>query len=88
MSKFRLEIDIKGFNTLRNDPELQAWCDNTAEDIASTANAAIGEPDAFEAISSPHTSRARAVVVTATAAGKKAEAEDRILSMAFGSGGG
>jgi hypothetical protein len=83
MAKFRLEIDVAGFNATRNDPAIQAKLDAMGEAIAAQANAATGGSADFIAVPSPNATRARTVVVTATSAGKRAEAKDRVLSTAF-----
>lgn len=84
MTSFRLEIHNEGFAEARKSPEATAALSAMAHSIAAAAG---GEPD-FEVIESPGRDRARFVVVTATAEGKRAEAEDRSLTRAFDAGRG
>ncbi len=79
MSKFKLEIDIGGFNEIRRSAELQADLHRRAEAVV----AATGSPGDFEVIDDPSTSRARVVVRTSTEEGRKLEAEQRALTKAF-----
>lgn len=79
MSKFRLEINIDGFNELRRSQAIQ---DDLHARAVRVAEAAGGAPD-FEVIDDPSKSRARVVVRTATEAGRRAEATDRALTGAL-----
>lgn len=81
-SKFRLQIHPEGFNQVRRDPRIQDDLDRRAEAIA----AAAGGGDDFVAHSSPTSTRARSVVVTATIDGMLAEARDRALTNALDAG--
>lgn len=81
---FRLEIHNEGFAEVRKSPAIQAQLHAMGERIASAA----GGGGDFEVIDSPGRDRARVVVVTATAEGKRAEAEDRALTRALDAGRG
>lgn len=84
MGKFTLEVDIDGFNSIRNDPGVAAELLKLGERIAAAAG---GAPD-YVVVNSPTKSRARVVVITATAAAKRAEATNRTLTRAFGTARG
>jgi len=84
MTKFKLEINVPGFNEARNDPAILSDLMSRGRRIASAAG---GEPD-FEVIESSTASRARVVVVTATPKAMRAEATDRALTRAFEAGRG
>ncbi|MGY4859509.1 hypothetical protein [Cryobacterium sp. AP23] len=82
MSKFRLEINIPGFNEVRRSPDVQG-------DLMKRANAisaAAGGAEDFLVINATGQTRARVVVVTATMDAMKAEAEDQALTRAFDAG--
>lgn len=81
-SKFRLQIHPEGFNEARKDPRVQGDLDRRAEAIA----AAAGGGEDFVAHSSPTSTRARSVVITATVDGMLAEATDRALTRALDAG--
>lgn len=79
-SKFKLKINVKGFNEARNTPAVRAALDEMGWSIVD----ATGMPEDFTAFDSHRASRARVVVATATQEGRKAEATDRTLTRAFG----
>lgn len=81
---FKLELNIPGFNELRNSP---AVLDELTKRGKSIAQAAGGEPD-FAVISQNTKSRARVVVITATPKAMRAEATDRSLTRALDAGRG
>ncbi|WP_133163817.1 hypothetical protein [Cryobacterium zongtaii] len=83
-TKFRLEINVPGFNEARTDPAVQEDLHRRGEAIA---NAAGGEPD-FEVTDAPNSTRARVFVRTASFAGMRAEATDQALTRAFDAGRG
>nr|WP_274635534.1 hypothetical protein [Microbacterium bovistercoris] len=84
MSKFRLEMNVEGFNEIRRSQAIQ---DNLHARGVRIAEAAGGAPD-FEVIDDPSRSRARVIVKTATAAGREAEATERALTRGFDAGRG
>lgn len=86
MSTFKLEINVDGFNEVRNSPEIRAELLAAGRRIADAA--AAGNDGEFEVIEAPSKSRARVVVVTADEAAKRAEATDRALTRAFDAGRG
>jgi hypothetical protein len=79
MSKFRLEINVEGFNEVRRQQEVRDYLRSYADRIAANAG---GAPDY---IVEDHTGRTRAryVVITATAKAMRDEATHRTLSKAF-----
>jgi dsRNA-specific ribonuclease len=79
MSKFRLEINIQGFNEVRRQQEVRDYLRSYAERIAANAG---GEPD-YIVVDATGPTRARYVVVTATAKAMRDEAVHRTLSKAF-----
>lgn len=80
MATFRLEINVEGFNEARRQPEVRDYLHQQANRIASNAG---GEPD-YLVIDATGRTRARYVVLTATAKAKRDEATNRTLSRAFG----
>lgn len=82
MAGVRISINKAGARALLKSPAVQADLRARAERIA---NAAGGEPD-FEVDVRTGSSRARASVRTATAAGRRAEATTRALSRAVDAG--
>jgi hypothetical protein len=84
MSKFRLKVHNDGFNEVRTAP---AIVDDLLARGHRIASAAGGEPD-FVVHESSNATRARVVVVTATAKGMEAEAHDRKLTRALDAGRG
>ena len=82
--KFRLEINVPGFNEVRRSAGVQ-------EDLmrrAQAISAAAGPAEDFLVIDAPSKTRARVVVVTATLDGMKAEATDQRLTRALDAGRG
>lgn len=75
----RIEMNSAGAKELLQGPESLALVTEKAHVIADAAG---GEPD-FEVQSRVGSARARASVVTATSAGRRAEAEERRLSQAI-----
>lgn len=75
----RVKINSKGAVAVLKSPEVQAML---LERARRSAAAAGGEPD-FEASVTVGKNRARASVITATHAGRLAEAKDRKLTKAL-----
>lgn len=84
MGKARIKFHYDQFGLMRSDSAIQAELDARAEAIAQAAG---GGAD-FSALSSPGKDRARAIVSTSSEKGRKAEADDRALSMALEAGRG
>lgn len=82
ISKVKFHYD--GFDALRKDPAVEAELMRRGKAIADAAG---GEPD-FIVISDPTPSRARVVVVTATAKAMAEEASNRTLTNALSAGRG
>lgn len=80
--KFRIEINSAGIQALLKSDEVQALLQAKAERIAAAAG------EGFEASSRLGATRARASVITATRAARKAEAVDRALTKAIDAGRG
>lgn len=80
MSTFRLEINVAGFNEVRRQPEVRDFLRQQAERIAANAG---GEPD-YLVVDATGRTRARYIVLTATAQAMRDEATHRTLSKAFG----
>lgn len=80
MTTFRLEINVAGFNEVRRQPEVRNYLHQLADRIAANAG---GEPD-YLVIDATGATRARFIVLTATAQAMRDEATHRSLSRAFG----
>lgn len=80
--KFRVEINSAGIQALLKSGEVEAFLKAKAERIAAAAG------EGMEATSRIGKTRARASVVTATRAARKAEAVDRALTKALDAGRG
>ena len=81
--KVRLEINSEGIQAVLKSPEVQELLRSKAERIAAAAGG-----DGFEVDARVGATRARASVVTASKAARKAEAEDRALTKAIDAGRG
>jgi hypothetical protein len=81
MSKFRLEINIEGFNEVRRQPTVRSYLQQAADRIAANAG---GEPD-YIVVDATNRTRARYLVITATAQAMRDEAVHRTLTRAFAS---
>lgn len=79
MSKFKLKLEIPGFNEARRSAGVES--DLLARGHAVAA-AAGGEPD-YVVVSRPSASRARVLVLTATNTARRDEAKHRTLTRAF-----
>jgi N-formylglutamate amidohydrolase len=82
MSTLRFKINVPGFNQARNDPRILAELHSMGESIAAAAG---GAPD-FVVNDAPNATRARVVVIAATAKAKRAEAKHRTLTKALDAG--
>lgn len=80
--KFRVEINSAGIQALLKSGEVEALLLAKAQRIAAAAGAGV------EAGSRIGKTRARASVITATRAARKAEAENRSLTKAIDAGRG
>ena len=83
-SGVRVQLNRAGAKAILQSPEVVADLEERASRIAAAAG---GAPD-FEVDSRIGTTRARVSVRTATAEGRRAEAEDRVLSSAVDAGRG
>lgn len=79
---FRLKVNSDAVRALLQSPEVAADLQRRGNAIAEAAG---GAPD-FEVTSTKNRDRAVTFVKTATIAGKKAEAEDRVLTRAVDAG--
>lgn len=79
-AKFRLEINVEGFNEVRRQAEVRDYLHQLANRIAANAG---GEPD-YLVIDATGRTRARFIVLTATAQAMRDEGTHRTLSRAFG----
>lgn len=80
----RIEMNRDGARALLQGPEVQGLLTEMGEAIADTAG---GAPD-FDVQLRVGSARARVTVMAVTEEGRRAEAEDRRLSMAVGSARG
>jgi len=80
--KIRIEINSAGIQALLKSSEVQELLKAKADRIAAAAG------EGMEVTSRIGATRARASVVTATRAARKAEAEDRALTTAIDAGRG
>lgn len=80
--KIRVEINSAGIGALLKSDEVQAFLMAKAQRIAAAAG------EGMEASSRIGATRARASVITATRAARKAEAVDRALTAAIDAGRG
>lgn len=80
----RIDFDYAAFDEFRSQGEIQSALHSTGERIAEAAG---GEPD-FLVIDEPSSSRARVVVLTATAKAMNKEATKRSLTKALDAGRG
>lgn len=81
-SRVRIDINSAGIQSLLKSPEVEALLRAKAERIAAAAG------EGMEAASRVGRTRARASVITATRAARKAEAENRSLTKALDAGRG
>jgi hypothetical protein len=81
VAKIRVKLNSKGVRELLNSPEVQADLLERAERI----RAAAGSDEDF-VVHESTSDRAGAVVVTASHEGRRAEAEDRVLTQAIDAG--
>lgn len=84
MANVRLVFDYAAFDAFRSQPDVAAGLMESAKAIADAAG---GSPD-FLAVSSPSSSRARAIVVTATPKAMHLESSRRSLTNALDAGRG
>lgn len=80
--QIRIEVNSTGIQALLKSEEVQSLLAAKAERIAAAAG------DGFEVSSRIGATRARASVITATKAARKAEAVDRSLTKAIDAGRG
>lgn len=80
----KIKFHYEGFNELRKSPEIAGDLHRRGEAIAQAA----GGGEDFVVIDAPSSSRARAIVATATVDGMLAEARDRSLTRALDAGRG
>lgn len=80
--KIRIEVNSAGVQALLKSDEVQALLKAKADRIAAAAG------EGMEATSHVGRTRARASVITATRAARKAEAVDRALTKAIDAGRG
>lgn len=80
--KIRVEVNSAGIQALLKSPEVEDLLLAKAQRIAAAAG------DGMEASSRVGKTRARASVITATRAARKAEATDRALTSAIDAGRG
>ncbi len=81
-SQVRIEVNSAGIQALLKSEEVQALLKAKAERIAAAAG------EGMEASSRIGATRARASVITATSAARRAEAVDRALTAAIDAGRG
>lgn len=81
-SQVRIEVNSAGIQALLKSDEVQAFLKAKADRIAAAAG------EGMEATARIGRTRARASVVTATSAARKAEAVDRALTKAIDAGRG
>lgn len=82
MASLRIKFNSAGFRKLMSSPEMVADLQDRGDRIAAAAG---GQPD-FEADAGVGRDRAHAFVRTATAEGRRLEAEDRALTRAIDAG--
>jgi hypothetical protein len=80
--QIRIEVNSAGIQALLKSEEVQALLEAKGQRIAAAAG------DGFEVSSRIGATRARASVITATRAARKAEAVDRALTSAIDAGRG
>jgi hypothetical protein len=80
--QIRIEVNSAGIQAILKSEEVQALLEAKAQRIAAAAG------DGFEVSSRIGATRARASVITATRAARKAEAVDRVLTSAIDAGRG
>jgi hypothetical protein len=80
MAKPIVKLNIRGINQLMSSGPVQSLVEERARRIAEAAG------EGFEAVGDPHPWTARAYVRTATAAGRKREAEEKVLTRALDAG--
>lgn len=78
----KVNLNIGGFDRLRNEPKVKADLQRRANEVAKRAGAG------FEVRNASGQKRARYTVTPTTAAARKAEAQNKVLSKALGAGGG
>lgn len=77
----KVELNLKGFNALRSTPEVMADLQARADRIAAAAGEGMVAEQVYVG-----KDRARVAVYTDTIEAKKAEAEDRALTIAIEAG--
>ena len=80
--QIRIEVNSAGIQAILKSEEVQSLLEAKAQRIAAAAG------DGFEVSSRIGATRARASVITATRAARKAEAVDRVLTSAIDAGRG
>jgi len=80
--QIRIEVNSAGIQAILKSEEVQSLLEAKAQRIAAAAG------DGFEVSSRIGATRARASVITATRAARKAEAVDRVLTAAIDAGRG
>jgi hypothetical protein len=83
--KFKLEINVAGFNEVRRSQQVQEDLHARGDAIARATGLDDGDISVED---SPSPSRARVVVVTASPKAMQAEASQRVLTRAFEAGRG
>lgn len=80
MARPVVKLNIGGINALMSSGAVQSLVDERARRMASAAG------DGFEAVSDPHPWTARAYVRTANAAGRRREAQEKVLARSISAG--